>query len=507
MRLSQKFLVLVIVLLIVLAGVSTGLVALKLRNKQRIKKLAKSGLTVSSLKVDSCFFKSSTHLKGGGFVLGGSCLKTDPKPFKRSRIGFLVKFDQNLAVDPNFGHRGYLFLTSKTTTWQVQSLQTTRDNDILVSGIMAEKDSATNQDVFVIKLNSDGVLDPDYAGGQGVLLLHSIESVAETLNQSLIQLDGTLLLVGHLHKRGIGNVVLLRRVFPEGAIDPQFGLKSQLIHGKAKAVTSLPPTLGSGIVIVGYSRTEGFAASFRADGSTNTNFGQDGIFKIQSDGVFRPTTIKIQENQWLLVGGNESQILPSDQLPGEEKQEKAPNLSGPALWHQTHSQKARLLRLSKDGKLDTHFSKQGNLHWGLKDYQHTLLFDLLTDPSGKFIVLGNSSRKGIPSHGFIGRFTAYGNIDTGFGEKGLMIPNELSLGSDGSYLINKSKIITAGYRDTPQEDSASKPRLVVSQFDITASRKDIKLENEATLSIPIKRGFKSGVLEFDSKALKRRPIP
>jgi uncharacterized delta-60 repeat protein len=238
------------------------------------------------------------------------------------------------------------------------------------------------------------------------------------------------------------NTFAVTRYLPTGALDTTFSQdgKTTIDFGAQylKAVASDVAVQADGrIVVVGYvSQVEGInqssvedhiaVARLNANGTLDTTFGTNGTVITRLGGYGRATTVKIQPNGRIVVGG-----------------------SGDGGYF-------TLLRYLSNGTLDNSFSGDGMLTTFNGNVGSSVLNDLVIQPDGKILVAGEiqlfTSGK-YPTALLIARFNTNGTRDTTFGTNGRVVTSamqqrtgqRLSLLSDGSFYAGGNEVTYQSY--------------------------------------------------------------
>lgn len=260
-----------------------------------------------------------------------------------------VRLTDGGAPDPTFGENGVARIDLGTgrlveesfvgdTMFGVTVLED--DRILLVGAKLHDGPDETDRDFAVVRLTADGELDTTF-GTEGVFVL-DIENGNESPRQALELEDGSVVVAGYT-RNGAGVVVpVLLKLDESGALVEDF-------DGDGIASDELLPSVGEayavdlhngGYVITGYGRAaEGekvdmVAARFTADGARDTEFGEDGLVRLDIAGEDdRGRDLVVLEDGSILIAGS--------------AKPNATDING------------MLVLLTPEGDLDTDFGRDG----------------------------------------------------------------------------------------------------------------------------------------------------
>jgi gliding motility-associated-like protein/uncharacterized delta-60 repeat protein len=209
------------------------------------------------------------------------------------------------AIDNNFNGNGKIYMdnnfhsTLKFTSGKgVISMD---DGSMLLLGISSAKAApAFVPDFAVIKLRSDGTLDPNF-GNAGI---SSYNSGSSSISSSAIKLapDGKILVAG-----ASANNFILYRLNADGSQDVSFSVAPLDYSGSNDNYTSISiqpdgKILASGTAIVG-GLTIGIVVRYMTDGTIDQTFGTNGIMEL-FDMEINASVISPTNKRLILVGRN-----------------------------------------------------------------------------------------------------------------------------------------------------------------------------------------------------------
>lgn len=332
------------------------------------------------------------------------------------------------------------------------------DGKVLVAG-----STATNQGTqfSIVRHLRDGGLDPAFGQGGKVVLPMGTRG-NDGVAALAVQPDGRILLAGSSDQGASGMDFALLRLLPNGQVDPSFGTGGKLIvdffggTDRARAIALLP----DGRIVVGGEAHSGAAGGLdfallrlSPDGVLDTSFGQGGrvVTAIRSGGsseLIRGLALPVVggEQRILAVGGEgdfmavryraNGALDTSFGAGGKVAGLFNANIGSARAVTLTPDGKAVLIghighrfaaaRLDVNGQLDTSFGTAGRFEKSLvNNWNEATAVALQAD--GK-LVLGGWAYAGVGTSGDFAalRLTANGQIDTGFGDAGVLIRSAAS---------------------------------------------------------------------------------
>lgn len=215
------------------------------------------------------------------------------------------------------------------TAWSLAVDKSSGEEKLVIAGFGAAANGTgrSDNDRYVLRLNTDGSYDPAFNGGKP-FTFNSAAQFADGGRNAVVEADGAILSAGYTNfGDGQGNHVVLLRLLPDGTLDPAFGgfvepqstadatgLKaepgvaifnpfkvdggSSEAYGVARLKDGSYVTTGYGEVTAeGGASTLGYQSSlgpdivsFRVVGNKlDPDFGTNGAFVVQSEGKGEPT--------------------------------------------------------------------------------------------------------------------------------------------------------------------------------------------------------------------------
>ena len=190
----------------------------------------------------------------------------------------IVRFNTDGSLDTTFDSDGIRLIDIAGDNDTARGIAVQSDGKIVVGGVAAV---AGNNDFAVVRLNADGSLDASF--GTGGKITTAIGAGADEARGLAIQTDGKIVLTGYSHN-GTNEDVALVRYNTDGSLDTNFDGdgKRTLAIGSGYDVANAVALQSDGkIVVAGDSLISGTpdftVMRFNADGSLDTSFDADGI--------------------------------------------------------------------------------------------------------------------------------------------------------------------------------------------------------------------------------------
>jgi uncharacterized delta-60 repeat protein len=190
----------------------------------------------------------------------------------------LVRYNQNGTLDNSFGG-GDGIVTTPTGTGSdlARSIALQADGKIVVTG---QSFNGVNNDIPVVRYNSNGSLDPSFNNG-GIILV-AIGPATDTAYGVLVQTDGKIVVAGY-YFNGTNNDAVVLRLAENGALDPGFGtggIVTTAIGGGTEEALALALQPDGKIVVAGCVNSGGgndfLLVRYNSNGSPDTGFGTNG---------------------------------------------------------------------------------------------------------------------------------------------------------------------------------------------------------------------------------------
>lgn len=329
----------------------------------------------------------------------------------------IARYNVDGSPDLSFGGTGVVIVPVGSGLDQAYSVAIQDDGRILVAG-----ESANGAREFaVVRLLANGALDASYGGGDGIVT--SDFGTGSDLGYSLtLQSDGKALVSG-VSWNGADYDIVLARYTTSGVLDSSFNGGHVITSvGASDAWSYAVDARPDGRILVGGKATisgnEDFViARYRADGTLDTTFGGgDGIVttpvSVNSDSV---NSLIALDDGSVLVGG---------------------------VTNDGSDDNYVIAKYTVEGNLDSSFGTGGLVVSARGNGDR--ITSVVMAPNGDILIAGtedNPTQTAI----LVGRYTAAGVIDTGFGSAGILI-EDLSAASndvaaqilsrdDGSFVV------------------------------------------------------------------------
>ncbi len=331
-----------------------------------------------------------------------------------------TSFSQDGSLDPTFGTGGIVVTPIGTGDDIGFSVAVQEDGKIVVVGY---SDNGTNDDVSMVRYNSDGSLDDTFGtAGKVVTSL----GASEQCYAVAIQVDGKIVVSGTSFN-GSDYDITLFRYLTDGSLDATFdadGIVQTAIgsFNNDYAYSLLIQNDGK-IVVAGETSPGGWSdfalVRFNGDGSLDTSFDGDGI-------VTTPVT-PFHDDAYSVVIQDDGKII-------------AAGIACDAI-----NCFFAIARLNTDGSLDATFDLDGVVVTSVGPYNEGGAFSVVVQTDGKIIV-GGSCFDGSNNDFTLVRYNSDGGLDNSFDTDGIVISPIGTGGDSGSSLALQvdGKIILAG---------------------------------------------------------------
>ena len=248
---------------------------------------------------------------------------------------------------------------------------------------------------LLVRYNSDGTIDNSF-GNEGRVITDFSGAGTSSIESVAILPDGKIIATGWYGAYTTTNIdIVLLQYKPDGSIDSSFGVNGIVVTDIAKDDYVYDMVMQpDGKIIVAGNRVKNendnqtsFVVRYMPDGSLDNSFGKKGIVLTTYNTNTEITSISLQSDNKIIIGGNYFGI-------GNEYM---------------------LVRFRTDGSVDSSFGINGlaRLSFGYDLGDYAQLFDITVQRDGKIIAIGNNGV--FEYHLVVARFTANGAVDSSFG--------------------------------------------------------------------------------------------
>ena len=280
----------------------------------------------------------------------------------------VIRLDSNGNLDPNFGKNGIYTYDGGNGYDAIVDILVQPDDSIVMCG---SSNNGTDNDLIVIRLNANGTTDTAF-GSNGVATYHKSDS-HDTALRLTVQNDGKILVTGTSHN-GSNYDVLVARFNTNGTLDTSFGTSGITIYngGDYDRGYGIDVNSEGKILVTGVRTKPGQDITdydipvicFDSNGVLDTSFGNNGI--VLYDGALREQCFDliVQSDDTILVTG-----------------QSGSSIGGTSDWSLV------VLKYAQNGTLDTKFGNSGvyrydptdNTEWG---------YGLALQSDGRIVVTG-----------------------------------------------------------------------------------------------------------------------
>jgi uncharacterized delta-60 repeat protein len=327
----------------------------------------------------------------------------------------LFRFNLNGSPDFTFGIGGKVITDFGSTTEAATDIAVQADGRIVVAG-------STAVDFAVARYNPNGSLDTTFDSDGKVLT--DFAGNPDGANALVIQTDGKLVVAGEITTAAGGQDAGFARYNPNGSLDTTFSSDGKANFDIGNAFNSLAEVSqqpDGKIVAMGLVDINGgdFAVyRLDANGNLDSTFDFDGIVTTDVFGTDNATTIRVQPDSKILIGGGNS----------------GPN-------------SATLIRYNTNGSLDTTFDGDGRVTIDVPNVGRELISEIELQGDGKILACYDATINSVFGIGLSAmRFNSNGSLDTAFGNGGFVNARTLPLPEEAlsMKLLSGNKMVVLG---------------------------------------------------------------
>lgn len=320
------------------------------------------------------------------------------------------------ALDPLFSGDGKVledFAGSPTSSVLNDVLQQ-GDGKLLVAGY--RRDETLTPAMAVARFNSDGTLDTSFSsdGRQSVTF-----SGGRSSAQAVALTPGGKPLLAGSASNGTNLDFAVVRLDATGSVDGSFGTGGSVttaIGAGNDGANALQVLSDGRLRAAGYSATAGSngqdiaVVGYKANGELDNTFGNGGKLLVNLGGDDTANALRVQSDGRLLLAGASENLL-------------------------TGLQSFAVVRINSNGSLDNTFSQDGRVATSFGAGTSSAAFASLRQSSGRIVVVG-CSQEGLATDTDVAlaRYLSDGTLDTSFGNGGLRV-TDVNGGNDCGYDI------------------------------------------------------------------------
>jgi uncharacterized delta-60 repeat protein len=302
------------------------------------------------------------------------------------------------GADPTFGDGG--LVTIGFPGGIAGLMRVARQSDGKIVGV-----GATQEALLIARVNSDGTFDTSFAQ-TGVLQLPMGVATNGVLvgYGCAIQPDGKIVAAARVlgSYSGLTPLEIVVRLLPDGTLDTSFAQTGMFIGAKGTGAQALALDSSGNVLVGGFGKLD----RLLPDGTRDTSFGTAGTASV----MLNPIDLAIQSDGKIVAIGGRS-----------------------------------IARFSSTGAVDTAFGTNGIIT--VPGVSYDQLYSLAIESDGKILVGGAITPMGANNQDYwIGRFSATGAADTGFGTNGVVAGNGTSGGLAVGVGVDPSgNVVGGGY--------------------------------------------------------------
>ncbi len=410
---------------------------------------------------------------------------------------------QDWGLDPTFADGGVYLDTLGGVAAFAHDVTVQDDGKIVVCGHVSFNTPPWYWDWFVLRLNSDGSLDPTFAN-DGKLIYSWPSSNDQAL---VVRIDSqNRIVIGGFHFDGIEQWPLVTRLTPNGILDATFGNNGIVVfdHPDVDEQFDDLAVQPDGKILLAMETLPGFAvARLDQEGGIDNAFGTNGLTEIlDDDGISSNAQLEIMADGRIVMNGFSglnapdvqnklARFMPDGSLDGSygtggisvittlhapfqpllNAMALAPDgsiyLAGRALRPDPYAENQMIAHVTSDGLLDTSFGDSSGYSIHAGSYIMSVARDLIYAPEGKIILAGFFLLDDLSDYdAMVSQYDLDGQLDTAFGSGGILqlpfsgsvFPSCMSRQDDGG-------IILTGYANQLGSASAYCSRVILGITD------------------------------------------
>jgi uncharacterized delta-60 repeat protein len=330
---------------------------------------------------------------------------------------FLLRLNSDGSIDPDFGTNGYvIYDINAGTDDYAGSFAVRPSGEIIMVGYAY--DGPGGGSGCVVQFTENGILDDSF-GTNGKLQINNVNNIVEILTDIALSPSGDAFVMGSINQLNVTDNVYIYCVSPNGTLNTAFnGIGYKLLAiGDGDDSAGCLAVLSSGkIIVAGITEVENdnpFIVQLEPDGSYDSTFGADGIQILSSIYSLGVTDIHIDPDGKIVLASGTYLEFLSNML---------------------------IVRLNTNGSLDTNFGTNGYTTTSAGGSAGTEQgVSLATDSNGNYIMSGIT---GEPISGSIQQvLLKYGNSINSIAKANQPEPAFYPNPSNGKLWINASSSI------------------------------------------------------------------
>jgi uncharacterized delta-60 repeat protein len=324
----------------------------------------------------------------------------------------LIRLNSDGSLDPSFGTGGKIINSGQR---HVPALAIQPDGKIVTAG--ATSVQGINLDFAVVRYNADGSLDQTFGNGG-----YAINGLG-TANALILQPDGKIVIVGTVLVFREGSDFVVARFNADGSADQTFGTGGRVqtsftsgLNSGDRAIWGALQTDGKIVVSGSISGVPSVLVRYKGDGSVDPDFGLDGSVLNTNFGATASRVLVLPDGK-IVVGGGSFVVG----------------------------------RYNPDGHIDHSFGSNGRSAGGFGS-GNGALYGLALQADGKLLVAGSIYYTSTANSVFaIGRYNSSGILDATFGNNGFVF-TDFTGALDEAFALTiqpNGKFVAAGYAAEP----------------------------------------------------------
>ncbi|NOU43388.1 MAG: DUF4347 domain-containing protein, partial [Methyloglobulus sp.] len=211
----------------------------------------------------------------------------------------IVRYNVDGSLDTSFGTGGKVTVGVGSSTDEAYAVTIQADGKIIVAG---RSHNGSSMDFAVIRLNTNGSLDTNFAGTGKVMV--DFAGTTEDTQTVIVQPDGKIIIGGTSN-----SLFALARLNSDGSLDTSFGTGGKVTTDATVAADSgysLALQSDGKILMAGAGNNNFVLVRYNSNGSVDTSFGLSGKVETDMGGTDYGRSVVVNSDGTILVSGYSS---------------------------------------------------------------------------------------------------------------------------------------------------------------------------------------------------------
>lgn len=349
------------------------------------------------------------------------------------------------SLDTCFGSGGKVTvsLNSGTGSNSAMDVAIQTDGKIVIAATSNSPSNTTSRDFYVLRYNSDGLIDSTFGTGGVARIAFTKLSDDENPQTLAIQSDGKIIVAGYAPVKGNTYGFAVARLNSNGSLDTSFGSGGKFLFNFQNNVSALARGVtiqANGYIVLSGNSEASFAlARLTPNGAFDPGFNGTGKVTVSvansTDGLGGAYDVTTQT---VIVGG-----VPQEKIVAAGIR---PRLA-------IVDRDIAVLRFNPNGSLDTGFGSGGKVFTNFTGYSDQAKA-VAIDANNNIVVAGHTLTDSTNGQMFaLVRYTENGQLDASFGSGGKVTAGDTGYRNafygHGLAILADGRIVASGYVELP----------------------------------------------------------